>query len=109
MKTTRLHVIALVTAPDRKCARNLARAIVQSRLAACVNIVPKIESHYWWEGRVESGEELLLIIKTTRRLLKRLETCVVEHHPYDTPEFITLDLTGGAKPYLDWIDDSVTR
>lgn len=100
-------VIALVTAPDLKVARKLSKIILTSRLAACANLVPKIESHYWWKGKLETADEVLMILKTTRSRLRKLEKCVLENHPYDTPEFSVLKLDGGTKRYLEWIGDSV--
>lgn len=100
-------VVVLVTAPNRKVARALARAALTERLAACVNLLPAIESHYWWENRITSGREILLLIKTTRARLPALERLILDQHPYDTPEFIALPIRHGARRYLDWIADSV--
>ena len=83
-------LVALVTAPDLKTARRLAKIILQSRLAACANLVPKIESHYWWDGKLEKSAEVLMILKTTSARLPELQKAVLENHPYDTPEFIVL-------------------
>ena len=102
-------VVVLVTAPNRKVARALARSAVSARVAACVNLVPAIESHYWWEGRVTSGREILLMLKTTTRRLAALERFIVEQHPYDTPEFLALPVKRGAQKYLDWIAGSVRQ
>jgi periplasmic divalent cation tolerance protein len=99
--------VVLVTVPDLKTARALARVILESRHAACVNIVPGLESHYWWQGKIERGKELLLLIKTTSQRLAELQKCVLANHPYDTPEFVVLPIDGGNKRYLDWIADSV--
>lgn len=99
----------LVTAPDAKVARKLARACLESRTAACVNIIPGLESHYWWRGKIERGKELLLLIKTTTARLGALEKCVLENHPYDTPEFVVLPITLGNRKYLDWILGSVKQ
>ena len=99
--------IVLVTAPNRRTARKLARAVLVARAAACVNLVPGIESQYWWQGRIESGSEILLVIKTTRARLGLLERVITEHHPYDTPEFIVIDVSSGARRYLDWVRTSV--
>lgn len=99
--------VALVTAPDLKTARKLARAALESRLVACANLVPKIESHYWWQGKIEAGAEVLVIFKTRSVRLRRLQQLVLAQHPYDTPEFVCLPLTGGSKRYLDWIADAV--
>ncbi len=95
--------IALVTAPDMKTARRLARAALDARLIACANLLPKIESHYWWQGKIERGTEVLLVLKTTTRRLAALEKLVVAKHPYDTPEFVLIRLAGGNKRYLDWL------
>jgi periplasmic divalent cation tolerance protein len=100
------HALAIVTAPDLKTARKLARVALHARLAACVNLIPKIESHYWWQGRLERGTEALLLFKTPRTQLAALEKCVLANHPYDTPEFITLDLAGGNGRYLAWLTEN---
>jgi periplasmic divalent cation tolerance protein len=106
---TESHVMVLVTAPDLKTARKLARSVLRARLAACVNIIPCIESHYWWQGKLEAGTEVLLILKTTVRRLKGLEVMVIKEHPYDTPEFIAFSISAGNRRYLDWLERSVLR
>src|SRR3569833_2927249 len=95
--------IALVTAPDLKTARRLARAALEARLIACANLIPRIESHYHWQGKIERSSEVLMILKTTAKCLKQLEILIITNHPYDTPEFVILDLRGGNKKYLDWL------
>lgn len=107
MKATRHTVVVLVTAPDLKTARALAQAALKARIAACVQLLPKIESHYWWKGRLERSAEVLLLFKTVRTKLPALERCVVERHPYDTPEFVVLPVTAGTAHYLDWLRASV--
>jgi periplasmic divalent cation tolerance protein len=97
---------ALVTAPDRKTARKLARVALRTRAAACANLVPGLESHYWWKGKIESSAEVLIIFKTTRKLLGKLEKVVLKNHPYDTPEFIVLPLRAGNERYLAWLTAS---
>lgn len=99
--------IVLVTAPDLKVARMLARAALEAKLIACANIVPKIESHYWWQGKLERGGEVLIVMKTTRQQQKRLEKLIVEKHPYDTPEFVVVPIASGNARYLKWISNSV--
>jgi periplasmic divalent cation tolerance protein len=100
-------VLAFVTAPDLKTARIIARAALEPKLAACVNIVPRIESHYWWQGKLESGSELFLVIKTTSSKAKKLQVAVLKAHPYDTAEFIVVPIASGSQRYLDWIKASV--
>jgi periplasmic divalent cation tolerance protein len=99
-------VIVLVTAPDLKTARALAKAALLARLIACANLIPKIESHYRWQGRIESSAEVLLILKTRKSNLAALEKLVLARHPYDTPEFLVLPLSAGNKKYLDWLSAS---
>jgi len=95
--------IALVTAPDLKTARGLARAALEAQLIACANLVPRVESHYRWQGKIERSSEVLMILKTTAKCLKPLEKLIVAQHPYDTPEFVILELRGGNNKYLNWL------
>lgn len=90
-----------------KTARKLARAAVDARLAACANLLPRVESHYWWNGRTESGAEILMVLKTTASRLAALEKLILQFHPYDTPEFVALNVGRGSRRYLDWIGASV--
>lgn len=106
MKPATKFVVVLVTAPDLKTARALAKAALQKRLIACANLIPKIESHYWWQGKIESGAEILLILKTTKSKLAALEKLILAKHPYDTPEFLVLSLSAGNKKYLNWLASS---
>jgi periplasmic divalent cation tolerance protein len=88
LKTSSSFTLVLVTAPDLKTARRLARAALEAKLIACANLIPKIESHYWWQGKVESGAEVLLVLKTRKARVAALERLIVAEHPYDTPEFL---------------------
>ena len=81
-------------------------AALKARLVACVNLLPKIESHYWWQGKLERGSEVLMILKTTRRALRKLETLVLRLHPYDTAEIVVLPVSRGSERYLAWWRDS---
>src|SRR5437868_5096520 len=92
--------VVLVTAPDLKTARRLAKVALKARLAACVNLIPGIESHYWWRGKIESGPEVLLLLKTVTSRLAALERLLVASHPYDTAEFVVLSVTRGNQRYL---------
>jgi periplasmic divalent cation tolerance protein len=103
MKLAVNFAIVLVTAPNLKIARALARAALQARLIACANFIPKIESHYWWQGKIVSDVEVLLVLKTQKSKLAALEKLVLARHPYDTPEFIVLPLSAGNKKYLAWL------
>lgn len=101
-------LVVLCTCPDEQVALQVANAVVEQRLAACVNRVPGIESIYHWEGRVERDREELLVIKTTRERYGALEACILEVHPYDTPEVIAMPIERGARSYLEWIAGSVS-
>jgi periplasmic divalent cation tolerance protein len=109
MKSTAKQIVVLVTAPDLKTARKLAKAALQARLAACANLVPRIESHYWWQGRLESSAEVLILFKTIASQAASLERLILANHPYDTPEFIVLQIAGGNRRYLAWISENVAN
>jgi periplasmic divalent cation tolerance protein len=95
--------VVLVTAPDLASARSLARGLVERRLAACVNLLPGLESIYRWKGAVESSEEVLLLVKTAAGRLPALETYLEAEHPYDVPECIALQPARVERAYLDWL------
>ena len=98
--------VVLVTAPDLKTARVLARAALRARLIACANLVPRIESYYRWQGKLQSGTEVLLVLKTRKTNLAALEKLILAQHPYDTPEFLVLPLNACTKGYLDWLSQA---
>ena len=102
MKTAKDFSLVLVTAPDLKTARRLAKAALKAKLVACANLVPKIESHYWWQGKLERGNEVLMLLKATRATLPALEKLILKLHPYDTAEFVVLPVRQGSERYLDW-------
>ncbi|MDP9160332.1 MAG: divalent-cation tolerance protein CutA [Acidobacteriota bacterium] len=99
--------IMLTTVGSQDEARKIAHALVEARLAACVNIIPRIESVYRWEGKVETAEECLLIIKTTSLKLGPAEALVKKLHSYDLPECIVTAIEDGSADYLNWIEESV--
>jgi periplasmic divalent cation tolerance protein len=107
MKMTGKFAVVLVTVPDVKTARKLARGALEARLIACANLISRIESHYWWRGKIEAGTEVLLVMKTTTARLAALEKLILARHPYDTPEFVVLPISRGSHRYLDWVDASV--
>ena len=106
MKPAAQFALVLVTAPNLKTARALARSALQAKLIACANLIPRIESHYRWQGKIESGAEVLMVLKTTKSKLVALEKLVLAKHPYDTPEFLVLPLTASSRKYLDWLASS---
>lgn len=106
MKSAARFSLVLVTAPDLKTARMLARAALEAHLAACANLLPKLESHYWWKNKIESASEILIIFKAPKSKLAALEKLVCSRHPYETPEFLAFSLDCGNQKYLDWLDIS---
>ncbi len=101
------YIVVLVTAPGEDEGEKIARMIVEERLAACVNVLPGVKSCFWWEGKVDEAKEVLLIIKTERRLFDRLQQAVKGAHSYSVPEIIALPVVAGNADYLGWIRDSV--
>jgi len=96
--------VVLVTCGSTAEAKRIARAVVEARLAACVNILPgAVTSIYRWKGKVETATERLLLIKTSRKRLARLRAAVERLHSYDLPEFIALPVAGGSRGYLQWM------
>ena len=98
--------VVLVTAPRGRPAERLARGMVEAGLAACVNVVPGVVSHYRWQGRPRRDAECLLVAKTRASRLSRLERWVKAHHPYDVPEFLALAVDSGSRKYLAWLGSS---
>ena len=99
--------LVLTTAASRAEARSIAQALLERQLAACVNIIPKIESIYRWKGKIETSEEYLLVIKTTADAFERVRTAIVALHSYEVPECIALPIEAGSPSYLKWIEESV--
>lgn len=103
------HQIVLSTCPDAATARTIATALVEQGLAACVNIVPGIESVYQWQGKIENSAELLLIIKTRADHYPALEQALRALHPYELPEVVAVPLATGLPAYLGWIDANLKQ
>jgi periplasmic divalent cation tolerance protein len=96
-------IVVLSTSESAEEAGKLARALVEQRLAACVNIVPGIRSVYHWKGRVEDAGEFLLLIKSRRDLFDRLREAIQQEHSYEVPEIIALPIVTGSDDYLEWL------
>ncbi|MFL6229933.1 MAG: divalent-cation tolerance protein CutA [Pyrinomonadaceae bacterium] len=101
-------VVVLITAPNREEAARLAEMLVGARLAACVQILPQMESVYWWDGAVRREPEHLLLVKTTAGRFAALEREVRPLHSYETPEIVALPVTQVSAPYLEWLTASAT-
>ncbi len=102
------RVVALSSVGSAEDADRLARALVERRLAACVNVVPGVVSHYRWKGELCRDEERLLVIKTRAERLPALRAALAELHPYELPELVALEISGGNQAYLEWLDDNAS-
>ncbi len=102
------YLVVLVTCPGSRHAGTLATVLLRKRLAACVNILPRVQSWFWWKGRLDRASESLLIIKTSARRFPALMRAVRAHHPYEVPEIIALPIVKGFQPYLAWLRNSVS-
>ena len=102
-------IVVLVTCGKKEEAEKIAESLILERLAACVNILPAVNSVYFWEGKLCNEQELLLIIKTTTILYTRLEKRVKDLHSYEVPEIISIPLEQGSAKYLKWIKDTVEQ
>ena len=98
------HVVVFITVDSQQTAKRITDVLLTERKAACVNIVPAVESYYWWQGKKETAKELLLIVKTCLELLDELVALVKKHHPYSIPEIIALPVIGGNEDYLKWVE-----
>ena len=102
------RVVVLSSVGTAEDAARIARALVERRLAACVNVLPGVRSFYRWKGAVQEDEERLLVIKTRRERFEALCEALVALHPYELPEAIVLPIEAGHAPYLGWLDESVS-
>src|SRR5438445_647340 len=97
-------IIVLSTCGSEEEAERIARHLVEARLAACVNVVPKVRSFYRWQGNIEDSSECLLVIKTSRESFERLRPALESAHSYELPEVLALPIFDGSPGYLDWLD-----
>jgi len=100
-------ILIQCTASSREEARAIGRTLLEAKLAACVSIVGKAESHYWWRGALEQASETVLLVKTTRERFDEVRRTILEHHSYEVPEIIALPVVAGHEPYLEWLAESV--
>jgi periplasmic divalent cation tolerance protein len=100
--------LVITNLPDRDSAAKLAQALIEKRLAACVNVLSPCRSFYRWKGKIEHAEEIPVLVKTTRERYAELETAIRAGHPYELPEIIAVPLTAGLPAYLEWVE-SETR
>jgi len=101
------HLTLFITVSGPEEAHKIAEALIKQRKAACVNIVPRVESFFWWQDNIDTAQESMLIVKTKASLLSEITILVKEIHSYDVPEIIALPIVGGNQDYLEWIDKEV--
>ncbi len=102
-----MHILILVTAKDKKEAQKVAAGLIKAKLAACVNIIAKINSIFFWAGKIDSASEALLLIKSKKEKLPKIIKLVKSLHSYEVPEIIAIPIIAGDKPYLRWIDGTL--
>ena len=101
------YIVLFITTATAEEAQRISRALLEQKRVACVNIVPRVSSSFWWQDKLDSAEESLLIVKTKASQLNEIVTIVKEIHSYDIPELIALPIIGGNQDYLDWIEKEV--
>ena len=101
--------LAMCSFPDIEKARQIGTHAIKKQLAACVNLIPEIESIYRWKGKIEDGKEVLCFFKTTNHNYPRLEAEILDLHPYENPEILLLDISDGSKDYLNWVFASLNN
>jgi periplasmic divalent cation tolerance protein len=101
------YVVILVTFPSLADAEKCADVLLSRKLVACTNITQEISSLFWWQGKIDSADEVLMLAKSTQSLFSEITDCIQAHHPYDVPEIIALPIIAGSEAYLKWITESV--
>jgi periplasmic divalent cation tolerance protein len=104
-----MYIVIFVTASNKKEAERIAQELIRKKLAACVNIIDKIESIFRWQGKIETAKEALLVIKSKKVKLPKIIKLIRLVHSYQVPEIIALPIIDGDKPYLRWIDECIGR
>ncbi len=95
-----------ITSPNKKTALELAQQLTSQRIAACANLIDRITSIYWWEDKINTEEEVMMIVKTTENKSEELIKFIQDNHPYEVPECVGIQITKGSEPYLRWIHES---
>jgi len=104
-----MNVVVLITCANCKEAKKVSRALVANHLAACVNTVKAIESMFWWQKKIDTAKEALLIVKSKKQLMNKIIKTVQANHSYSVPEIIALPIVSGNKDYLNWLNDSLRQ
>ena len=102
------YILIVVTVSSKEEAEKIATALLKKKLIACANIFGPVVSHFWWQGKIDKAEEYIMFMKTKRELFKQVASNVKQLHSYEVPEIIALPIIEGFKPYLEWIDNSLS-
>lgn len=102
-----MALFVYMTAPDMAVAKNISMALVEKKLVACVNILPQMQSIYWWQGKIEQAQEVVVIAKTTKQCFEKLQEFVLSMHTYECPCIVALPIENGNKDFLAWIKNSL--
>ena len=100
-------LILVCTCPDAATARRLAGGLLERKLAACVNILPEIRSMYRWQGELHDDSEALMVVKTVQSAYAEVEAWLLQHHPYDVPEVLAVQVQAGSAAYLEWVQNEI--
>ncbi len=103
------YIQVITTTEKKEDAEKITGVLIEKRLAGCVQIIGPVASTYWWKNNIEKAEEWLCFIKSRRNLYKKIEDCIKEIHPYETPEIICLPILEGSKDYLKWLDGELQK
>jgi len=103
------HIVVLITTKDTQEAQKISRVLIEKKLAACVNIVKDVKSLFWWEGKVDEADEVLLIAKSREDIFEEIKAQVKASHSYSVPEIIALPIIDGNDEYLKWLEETTTK
>jgi len=101
------YILIMVTCASKEEARKISGQLLRKRLVACASILPKIESKFWWKGKLDSAREILVTMKTVRSNFKKIEALIKSLHSYEVPEIIAVPIVAGSRDYLDWISRTI--
>ncbi|XP_070990608.1 protein CutA homolog isoform X1 [Oncorhynchus clarkii lewisi] len=101
------HSVLLINCPNEQAAKDIGRALMERRMAACINILPRTSTMYYWKGEVQDATEILMFVKTRTSKIQRVTDFVKSVHPYETPEVLSFPVEDGSLPYMKWMDEAV--
>jgi len=102
-------IIVFVTATSKGEARRIVKNLLEKRLIACANILDPVESHFWWQGKIDKANEVLVLLKSDQKLFTKLSKAIKEMHSYDIPEILAMPILEGFPPYLEWLNTALAK